>query len=101
MNSKNRPCDLRASQERFDFADARHWVPGKIVFPDSQDKPALLTQRFRHQTISTLVCREFLFPKHPIVERHIGMFGASMPETAVHKNCNALLTKNEVWLPKS
>jgi hypothetical protein len=101
-DTKN-PClseqaSLSARQESFNSADTRYCILGKVVFPDAQDKPALLTQRFRDETIPKFVCREFLFPKCPVVHRHVGMPGASMPETAVHEYCDAFPAKNEVRL---
>ena len=87
---------LRGAQKGFDFSDARRCVPGKVMLPDSQDKPALLTQRFRHETIPMLVCRELCFPKGPVVDRRVGMLRASMPETAVHENNNTIPAEGEV-----
>jgi hypothetical protein len=87
---------LRVSQESFDFADARCCVGGKIVLPDTQDYPALLTQRFRHQAIPTFVCGELIFPKKPVVDWHVGVLRASMPETPVHENDNPVSAEREV-----
>jgi hypothetical protein len=83
-------------QEGFDFSDARRWVFGKVVLPDSQDMPTLLTQGFCNQTVATFVCREFFLPKRPVVDGRVGMLRAAMPKTSVHEDDDAVLAEREV-----
>lgn len=72
----------------------------QVVFPDAEYPPAMTAKRFGDKPIPERVGRELLFPKWTVVDRKIGMSGASMPETAVNENNDALPTKCEIRFSK-
>lgn len=70
------------------------------MFPDAEHPPAITAKRFGDKPIPERVGRELLLPKGPIVDGHIGVLGASMPETAINKNHDALPAKGEIRFSK-
>jgi hypothetical protein len=81
-----------AGENRLDSSDAAAWVLGQVMLPDTKHTPAMLAQRPCDKTTPGDVGGEFLFPERPIVHRQIGVFGTSMPETAIHKYNDTLAT---------
>ena len=66
------------------------------MFPYTQYTPTTGSERFCNQSVASPICGEFILPKKAVIDRHIGMPGASMPETAVDKDDNALFAKHKV-----
>ena len=56
----------------------------------------MTAKRFGNKPIPEQVGRELFFPKRAVVDRHIGVLGASMPETAINKNHDTLPAKGEI-----
>jgi hypothetical protein len=77
---------------------AKAYVPsfGEVVFPDADDSPTVFPQRSIYQTVSGLVCSEFLLPESAVGRRGGGMFRAGVPETAVHEDNQARFPKDEI-----
>jgi hypothetical protein len=94
------PFNGPAGEKRLDSSDAAAWVPGQVMLPDTKHTPAMLAQRPGDKTIPGDVGGEFLFPERPIVYRQVGVFGAAMPETAIHKYNDTLAAKGEVRFSK-
>ncbi len=70
--------------------------PSQIMLPDAEDAPAVGTQMTGDGAITRGVGVEFPFPKGAIVPRHVGMFGAAVPEAAIDKDRDALFAKHEI-----
>lgn len=70
------------------------------MFPDPQHPPARATQRPRHQSIASPICRQLPLPERPIVLRLRRVLGTAMPETAVHEHCELEFGKDEIRLSK-
>jgi hypothetical protein len=85
---------------RFDFADAGQRFFGQFVFPDAKHMPALSAKRFGDKLIPERVGCELLSPKWPVVDWQIGVLWASMPETTIHENNDALPAKGEIRFSK-
>ena len=94
------PFSGPAGEKRLDSSDAAAWVLGQVMLPDTKHTPAMLAQCPCDKTISGDVGGELLFPERPIVYRQVGVFGAPMPETAIHKYNDPLAAKGEVRFSK-
>ncbi len=70
------------------------------MLPNSQDTPAPYFKGACDQPVPCHVGRQFLFPEWPVVHRQVGMFGTSMPETAINKNDDVLPAKREIRFSK-
>ena len=66
------------------------------MFPNAQDAPLGPPQGVLHQPVAGLVAGEFLFPKRTVAGRLRPVFGAAVPEAAVHKNREFELWKKEI-----
>jgi hypothetical protein len=55
------------------------------MLPDSHDTPSSRTQCPVHASISCLVGRQLPSPKGFVTDRFVGVPGAVVPETAIHK----------------
>ena len=89
-----------AGEKRLNSSNAAAWVPGQVMLPDTKHTPTMLAQRPCDKTIPGGVGGEFLFPERPIVHRQVGVFGASMPETAINENNDTLPAKGEIRFSK-
>jgi hypothetical protein len=85
---------------RFNSADTDRRLFGQVVFPNSQDVPAVFSEGACDKPIPCHVGRQFLFPEWPVVHWQVGMPWASMPEAAVNENNDALPAKGEVRFSK-
>jgi len=70
------------------------------MLPDAEDFPAALPERAVHEAVTGFVPHEFVFPKYAPAGGLRSMFGATVPETAVHKNRELEFWKNEVRFAK-
>lgn len=66
------------------------------MLPNPQNAPARLPQGLIHQPVTGLVRGQFAPPERAIVLWLGRVFGAGMPEAAVHENCQPCLQKNEI-----
>ena len=73
----------------------------QIVFPDSEHPPALAAQGPADQAIAAFVGRQLALPESAMAGRDSGMFGAAMPETAIHEHRHPPLGENEIRPPKN
>ena len=73
---------------------------GEVVFPDTEDSPALPAKRSGDKAIPQRIGLELLFPKWPVVYRQLRVLKASMPETAINENDDTLAAKGEIRLSK-
>jgi hypothetical protein len=71
----------------------------QIVLPDAYHEPSALFQRAVNELVSPFIAGEFTKPELPIIDGHIGVLGAAVPEAAVHKHRQLKLGENEVRLP--
>ena len=86
----------RGLQSGLDSAKASLAAFGEVVFPNPDDAPPAFPQRPIHLAVPELVGGEFPFPEGPIAGRGAGMFGAGVPETAVHEHHHPRLAKDEI-----
>ncbi len=70
----------------------------KLVFPQSQDIPAAISQKAIHFLVSSFVAPQFGQPIILIVLWFVSVLRTTVPEATVHKNSEALFGKNEIWL---
>jgi hypothetical protein len=84
------------SQVGLDFSDGLQCITGKVMFPDTEDEPSVMSQRFCNQTVPKLVRGELPSPKQPVAHRHVEMPRATMPEAPVHENDDALPAKDKI-----
>ena len=66
------------------------------MLPDADDPPAGLAQKPEHFFIPLHIPRNLLPPECRIALRLGRMPGAPVPETAIHKNRNAIRAKHEI-----
>lgn len=66
------------------------------MLPDAHDAPAGLPQKPEHLPVALDIPRNLFTPEGGIVLRFGGMLGASMPETAIHENRNAVGAKDKI-----
>ena len=66
------------------------------MFPDAQHLPAVATQCAVHQLIPRPVRRQLLAPERCVVLGLGGVLGTTVPETAIHKDCELELGKNKI-----
>ena len=69
---------------------------GEFVFPNPKDGPSGFAQGANHKEIAFFVGGKFAPPEGAIVHGQIGMFGAGVPETAVHEKREPHATENEI-----
>ena len=69
----------------------------QLVFPDAEDGPAFLAQQFFCGAIAFDVALDFFEPVFLVGGRHATVFGAPVPEAAVHEDGEALLAKDKIW----
>ena len=69
---------------------------GEVVFPNADDAPAEFAQLTVYAEIPRLVRGKFLFPKGTIASGDFAMFWATVPETAVHKERQAVPPKKKI-----
>jgi hypothetical protein len=69
---------------------------GKFVFPDAEDTPLGPPQGASYQLIAFLVAGKFFPPECAIIFRLRLMLRATMPETAIHKQCEPHLPENKI-----
>jgi hypothetical protein len=70
----------------------------QIVLPDAYHEPSALFQRAVNELVSPFIAGEFTKPELPIIDGHIGVLGAAVPEAAVDENCDFLAPENEIRL---
>ena len=73
----------------------------QIVLPNSNDTPAEPAQFAVHAAVAGLVRGEFLFPEHTIASGNFAVLGATVPETAVHKECQPVPPKKKIRLTEN
>ena len=66
------------------------------MFPDPENPPAGPPQGAVHQSVAGFVAGEFPMPERPVVCWLGAVFGAGMPETAVHEHCEPRLPENKI-----
>jgi len=66
------------------------------VFPNPHDPPAKFAQLAVHATVAGLVRGELLFPESTVAGGNFTMLFASVPETAVHKECQPVPPKKKI-----
>src|ERR1035438_4568823 len=71
------------------------------MFPNAKDAPAKFAQLTVHAVVAGLVRGEFLFPECTVTSRNFVMLRAAMPETAVHKECQAVPPKKKIRSPEN
>ena len=64
--------------------------------PDAENAPATGAEGAVNELVTGLVAGEFLAPEGTVIDGQIGMFGAMMPEAAVHEDDEFLFGKGEV-----
>lgn len=87
--------ELLAAQRRLNSLHRFHSLP-EFVFPNPHDAPAVTAERASDKLVAVLVGGQFLFPECAVACRHGGVFRTGVPETAVHKDGDSLLRKDEV-----
>lgn len=70
------------------------------MFPHTYDMPSLHAKGLRHEPVACPIGCQFLIPELPIIDWHVAMLRAAMPETAIHKNNNSLTSESEIRLAK-
>lgn len=56
----------------------------------------MLFQSVVYQFVSPLITGEFPKPELSIIDRHVGVLGTAVPETAVDENRDSLASKNKI-----
>ncbi len=59
----------------------------EFVFPNAKDGPSGFAQGAIDEVVAFFVGGKFAPPEGAVVDGQVGMFGAGVPETAVHENC--------------
>ncbi len=72
----------------------------QFMLPNPKHTPSAILQSPSHQAIPFLISIQFFPPKQPIGSRLRGMLWATMPKTAIHKNCDSVFWKDEVGAAK-
>jgi hypothetical protein len=74
----------------------------KRVLPNSDNSVSLRAQQSFDLTVTAAVGLNFLLPKTPPRTWHVAttMF-ASMPEAAVHKDCDTFVSEVEIWTARN
>lgn len=67
------------------------------MLPNPENAPATCPKRAPDQFVPPLISFQFPLPKHAVIHRKIRVLGATMPETAIHKNCQLELGKDKIW----
>ena len=75
--------------------DARRAV-FELMFPDAKDDPVFSAENFARGAVPVDVPLDFFGPVFLVGRRHAAMFGAAVPETAVHEDDEALFGEDEI-----
>jgi hypothetical protein len=70
------------------------------MFPNTDDAPTETAQFTRHLTVTFAIPGDFGVPKFPVRVRAAITPGATVPETAVHKEREPHLSENEIRFAK-
>jgi hypothetical protein len=74
---------------------------GEFVFPNPKDGPSGFAQGANDNEVAFFVGGKFAPPEGAIVDGQVGMFGAGVPETAVHKKREPHATEDEIRFAKT
>src|SRR5438445_7182138 len=85
-------------QQCLDPLDASLWASCQFVLPDANYVPAGLPQSLVDHSVTRPIRRQLPFPECSVVRRHVCMFRAAVPETAIDKDGDAVHRKHEVRL---
>ena len=68
----------------------------QLMFPNPEDAPSEFAQLAVHAAVTGFVRGKFLFPECTIASGHFAMLRATVPETAVHKECQPIPPKKKI-----
>lgn len=68
----------------------------QTAFPDADHPPVGRPQGAVHPAVTDFILGEFVFPESPVAFGLRAVPGATMPETAIHKNRQLVFWKNEI-----
>ena len=66
------------------------------MFPDPQHTPALSAERPGDESVAGLIARQFFPPEDTVVRGTRSVFGAPVPETAIHKHRDPRMFDDEI-----
>jgi hypothetical protein len=72
----------------------------QLVLPNTHNLPSIPAQLATHSSVSFPVVGDFSIPKLLIAARAFVALWATVPETPIHKNDNALAPKSKIRLAK-